>query len=208
MKSSVGSFVGTSELLRTTRCPRSSKNVRMLHLNLIAGPLLVSRRMPSVETVHYRRGSQRSQRHVMRRAAASRPNEAKCGKDSCTDSSVQKGTVWKLFRPACTNSVRLFSCFHITSVLISNGNQNMKSYSQSRDLPDRPAHLRPAGLPPLVVHELRATGRESKFTNHESGFADHSSPVAHHCHLLIASRQIIRNPSNLLAINEKTFSNR
>ena len=174
VKSSVGSFVGTSEELRTTRWPRSSKNFRNVARTLLPVHCL------SVKDALCGNGSlsQRVTALATPRDAARggiRPNEAKCGKDSCTDSSVQKGTVWKLFRPACTNSVRLFSCFHITSVLISNGNQNMKSHSQSRDLPDRPAQLRPAGLPPLVVHELRATGRESKFTNHESGFASSHS---------------------------------
>jgi len=126
--------------------------------------------MPSVEAVHYRRGSQRPQRHAPPRHLAS-------GKDSCPDSSSQKAAAKKLFGPACTDSVPSFSCFRIASMLISNGDQKMKPHTQCRDLPRRPAPLRsaPLGLP--AVHRLRATGRDSRLTNRKSQISICSSLV-------------------------------
>ena len=123
--------------------------------------------------------------------------------------SSQKGTAWKLFRPACTNSVRPFSCFRISSVLTSSRNQKMKSHTQSRDLPGRPAPLPPArfGLPAL--HGSRTTNLDSHSTIHKSRCTHHSPLITCHSTLPFSNRYpIIRYPSNFLATNEKTFSNR
>jgi len=97
-----------------------------------------------------------------------------------------------LFRPACTDSAPSLSCFHISSVLISNGNQKMKSHSQSRDLPRRPAPLPPARLGLRAVQASRTTNLDSRFTNHESGFTHHPSVVTRPCPFLISSRPVLK----------------
>jgi len=157
--------------------------------------------MPSVETVHYRRGSQRSQRHAS-------PNEARLEKYSCTNSISPEGTARKLFRAPCTNSVPLFSCFQMTLVLISNGNQKMKLHPQSRGLRGGAASFPPARLGLRAVQASRTANLYSRLRNNDSRFTHHSSRTARHCDFLIASRPNIRNPSNWLTINEKAFSNR
>jgi hypothetical protein len=95
-----------------------------------------------------------------------RRHQAESGKDSCPNSSLQKGTARRLFRPACTNSVRVFSCFHISSVLISNGKQKMKSHTQSRHLLGRPGPLLLAQRVVPGAHGPRISGRDSQLTAH------------------------------------------
>ena len=113
----------------------------------------------------------------------------------------------KFFRPACTDSVLSFSCFHISSMLISNGNQKMKVHSRSRDLHGRPAPSPPARLGLPAVHKSKSTGRESTFANHESSFTHHSSLATHHRRFLIGYAAI-KNRRIPLKQNAMLFSNR
>jgi hypothetical protein len=160
-----------------------------------------------VETVHYRRGSQRSQRHAPTREAAwgrVRPNEEGT---AVPIQRCKKGTAWKLFRPACTDSVPSFSCFHISSMLISNGDQKMNPYTQWRDLPRRPAPSPPVRLGLPAVHKSKSTGRESTFANHESSLTHHSSLATQHRRFLIGYAAI-KNRRIPLKQNAMFFSNR
>ena len=67
----------------------------------------------------------------------------------------------------------------------------MKSHSRSRDLPGRPAPLRPARIGLRVGQTSLTTNRNSRFTNHQSLSTLHSSLVTQRRRILIGSRPLL-----------------